>query len=59
MDVVDSHGNAVSLTCTIEQEFGSAVIAPDTGFLLNNELTDFSAREPRTSRPRTSARDRR
>jgi gamma-glutamyltranspeptidase/glutathione hydrolase len=43
MDVIDAQGNAVSLTCTIEQEFGSAVIAPHTGFLLNNELTDFSA----------------
>jgi len=32
----------VTLTCTIEQEFGSAVVAPGTGFLLNNELTDFS-----------------
>src|SRR3954453_14126701 len=43
MDAIDRHGNAVSLTCTIEQEFGSAVVAPHTGFLLNNELTDFSA----------------
>jgi gamma-glutamyltranspeptidase/glutathione hydrolase len=43
MDVIDRDGNAVSLTCTIEQEFGSAVVAPHTGFLLNNELTDFSA----------------
>src|SRR3954447_4554634 len=40
MEVIDSAGNTVSLTCTIEQEFGSAVIAPHTGFLLNNELTD-------------------
>jgi gamma-glutamyltranspeptidase len=41
--VIDRWGNAVSLTCTIEQEFGSAVVAPGTGFLLNNELTDFGA----------------
>jgi gamma-glutamyltranspeptidase/glutathione hydrolase len=59
MDVIDSHGNAVSLTCTIEQEFGSAVVAPRTGFLLNNELTDFSpagtANEPAPfKRPRSS-----
>jgi gamma-glutamyltranspeptidase/glutathione hydrolase len=57
--VVDRQGNAVSLTCTIEQEFGSAVIAPHTGFLLNNELTDFSAagtaNEPAPGkRPRSS-----
>jgi gamma-glutamyltranspeptidase/glutathione hydrolase len=33
----------VAVTCTIEQEFGSAVVAPGTGLLLNNELTDFSS----------------
>jgi gamma-glutamyltranspeptidase/glutathione hydrolase len=59
IDVIDRHGDAVSLTCTIEQEFGSAVIAPGTGFLLNNELTDFSApgtaNEPAPfKRPRSS-----
>jgi gamma-glutamyltranspeptidase/glutathione hydrolase len=43
LSVIDRRGNAVSLTCTIEQEFGSAVVAPGTGFLLNNEMTDFSA----------------
>jgi gamma-glutamyltranspeptidase/glutathione hydrolase len=57
--VIDRQGNAVSLTCTIEQEFGSAVVAPHTGFLLNNELTDFSApgtaNEPAPGkRPRSS-----
>ena len=43
VSVIDHRGNAVSLTCTIEQEFGSAVVAPGTGFLLNNEMTDFGA----------------
>jgi gamma-glutamyltranspeptidase/glutathione hydrolase len=41
VSIIDRRGNAVALTCTIEQEFGSAVMAPGTGFLLNNELTDF------------------
>jgi gamma-glutamyltranspeptidase/glutathione hydrolase len=41
ISVIDRQGNAVAVTCTIEQEFGSAVLAPGTGFLLNNELTDF------------------
>jgi gamma-glutamyltranspeptidase/glutathione hydrolase len=41
LSIIDRRGNAVALTCTIEQEFGSAVMAPGTGFLLNNELTDF------------------
>jgi len=59
ISVVDRRGGAVSLTCTIEQEFGSAVVAPGTGFLLNNELTDFgdagSANEARPGkRPRSS-----
>jgi gamma-glutamyltranspeptidase/glutathione hydrolase len=42
VSIIDRRGNAIALTCTIEQEFGSAVVAPGTGFLLNNELTDFS-----------------
>jgi gamma-glutamyltranspeptidase/glutathione hydrolase len=59
VDVIDSRGGAVSVTCTIEQEFGSTVVAPGTGFLLNNELTDFSApgtaNEPQPGkRPRSS-----
>lgn len=59
VDVVDARGGAVAVTCTIEQEFGSAVVAPGTGFLLNNELTDFSgpgtANEPQPGkRPRSS-----
>jgi gamma-glutamyltranspeptidase / glutathione hydrolase len=59
VDVVDARGGAVSVTCTIEQEFGSAVVAPGTGLLLNNELTDFSApgtaNEPQPGkRPRSS-----
>jgi gamma-glutamyltranspeptidase/glutathione hydrolase len=59
VSVIDRHGGAVAVTCTIEQEFGSTVIAPGTGFLLNNELTDFSgpgtANEPAPGkRPRSS-----
>ncbi len=40
--VVDSHGNAVANTYTLEQGYGSRVIAPGTGFLLNNEMHDFN-----------------
>ena len=40
ISVVDEAGNAVSMTTTIESAFGSRVLA--AGFLLNNELTDFS-----------------
>lgn len=39
--IVDGAGNAVSMTTTIEDGFGSRLMT-DGGFLLNNELTDFS-----------------
>jgi gamma-glutamyltranspeptidase/glutathione hydrolase len=37
---IDAKGNAVSMTSTIESEFGSKIFV--RGFLLNNQLTDFS-----------------
>ncbi len=40
LSVIDGDGNAVAMTTTIEGVFGSGVMA--AGFLLNNELTDFS-----------------
>jgi gamma-glutamyltranspeptidase/glutathione hydrolase len=42
LSVVDKDGNAVAYTLTIEQTGGSGITVPDRGFLLNNELTDFS-----------------
>ncbi|HEY7787093.1 MAG TPA: gamma-glutamyltransferase [Casimicrobiaceae bacterium] len=39
--IVDRDGNAVSMTTTIENGFGSRLMT-EAGFLLNNELTDFS-----------------
>ncbi|WP_028661758.1 gamma-glutamyltransferase [Saccharomonospora saliphila] len=42
VSVVDRWGNAVSYTLTIEQTGGSGITVPGRGFLLNNELTDFS-----------------
>ena len=41
ISIVDADGNALSMTTTIENGFGSRLMAPG-GFLLNNELTDFS-----------------
>lgn len=40
--VVDGDGNAVSLTTTLENAFGSAIVAQGLGFLLNNEMGDFN-----------------
>ena len=42
--VVDNAGNAVAVTYTINSYFGAKVIAGDTGFFLNNEMDDFTAK---------------
>ena len=42
--VVDRDGNAVSVTYTINALFGARVIAGNTGFFLNDEMDDFTAR---------------
>ena len=49
ISIVDAEGNALSMTTTIENGFGSRIMAG--GFLLNNELTDFSFRTHRDGRP--------
>jgi gamma-glutamyltranspeptidase/glutathione hydrolase len=42
--VVDAKGNAVSATYTINDDFGAKVIAGNSGFLLNDEMDDFTAK---------------
>jgi gamma-glutamyltranspeptidase/glutathione hydrolase len=42
--VVDAHGNAVAVTYTLNLFFGIGQIAGDTGFFLNNEMDDFTAK---------------
>lgn len=42
--VYDSFGNAVSTTTTINSSFGSGIVVEGAGFLLNNEMDDFSAK---------------
>jgi gamma-glutamyltranspeptidase / glutathione hydrolase len=42
--IVDKDGNAVSVTYTINGRFGAVVMAPGTGFLLNDEMDDFTAK---------------
>lgn len=42
--VVDRSGNAVSVTYTINDSFGAKVIAGNTGFFLNDEMDDFTAK---------------
>ncbi|MDQ0850479.1 gamma-glutamyltranspeptidase/glutathione hydrolase [Arthrobacter sp. B3I9] len=43
LTVADKWGNVVEYTLTIEQTGGSGIVVPGRGFLLNNELTDFTA----------------
>lgn len=63
--VTDAAGNVVSLTTTVNGPFGAALIAGDTGILLNNQLEDFTSLEDARSfgltdggpnRPRPRAR---
>ncbi len=42
--VVDSAGNRVAATLTVNWLFGSGIVAADTGVLLNNEIDDFTVR---------------
>ena len=42
LSVIDNEGNAVSMTYTIEQSYGSQVIADGLGFFLNDEMGDFN-----------------
>ncbi len=49
LSVVDEDGNAVSMTTTIENIFGSRLMT--RGFLLNNQMTDFSFRPSVRGRP--------
>ncbi len=42
--VVDDEGNAVSVTTTLNNSFGSQVTSPSLGFLLNDEMDDFASK---------------
>ena len=40
--IIDKNGNAVSLTFTLEQSYGSGIGSPELGFIFNNEMGDFN-----------------
>lgn len=44
LSVVDKDGNAVSLTTTLNRSYGNRIVVPGAGFLLNNEMDDFSSK---------------
>ncbi|TYC11898.1 gamma-glutamyltransferase [Actinomadura syzygii] len=51
LNVADKWGNVVAYTLSIEQFGGSGVTVPGRGFLLNNELTDFTLQPPAPGSP--------
>ena len=50
LSVVDRWGNAVAMTITINNWFGSGMVVPGYGFLLNDEMADFSFDEDSPNR---------
>ena len=42
--IIDKSGNAVSVTTTLNNSFGSKVYLENSGFFLNNEMDDFSSK---------------
>lgn len=44
LSIVDQQGNAVSVTTTLNDSYGSRVVVAGSGFLLNNEMDDFSSK---------------
>jgi gamma-glutamyltranspeptidase/glutathione hydrolase len=43
LSIVDAQRNAVAMTYTLEAGYGSKIVVPGAGFLLNNEMGDFNA----------------
>lgn len=50
ISVVDAQGNIASMTNTLNSPFGSAVVLPGLGILMNNEMDDFDFEDPEISR---------
>ena len=44
LSVIDADRNAVALTYTLEDSYGSGIVVPGAGFLLNNEMGDFNGK---------------
>jgi gamma-glutamyltranspeptidase/glutathione hydrolase len=44
LSIIDKYGNAVSITTTLNGGYGSKTVVGDAGFLMNNEMDDFSVK---------------
>ena len=44
LSIIDAYGNAVSVTTTLNDSYGSKTVVSGAGFLLNNEMDDFSVK---------------
>ncbi|MEE2921772.1 MAG: gamma-glutamyltransferase [Pseudomonadota bacterium] len=53
ISIIDSDGNAVSMTATVEAAFGTSIMVK--GFLLNNQMTDFSRQPTKGTKPVANA----
>ncbi|MEO1146789.1 MAG: gamma-glutamyltransferase, partial [Cyanobacteria bacterium J06638_22] len=58
LSVIDADGMAVSYTLTLESTGGSGIVVPGYGFILNNELTDFTTTLPHPNAPEPGKRPR-
>lgn len=45
LSIIDDEGNAVAVTTTLNDSYGSKVVVQHAGFILNNEMDDFSIKE--------------
>lgn len=45
ISIVDNDGNAVAITTTLNDSYGSKIVVTGAGFILNNEMDDFSIKE--------------
>lgn len=55
--IVDENGNIASVTTTLNENFGSGFVVPGAGFLLNNEMDDFTAAPGKANRSGLVASD--
>lgn len=56
ISVIDQEGNMAAMTNTLNQPFGSGLVVPRTGIVLNNEMADFSIRRGTANRIRPGMR---